>query len=545
MRERLLKILEKTQTWFKERSMRDKIVMMAGSALTLALIIGIFLYATRTDYVPVFSGLDEREMGEIAARLKEQGIPYKVAAGGGTLYVDKRQAADVKLQMAAEGIPRTGSITYDIFAQNANMGMTDRQFSVLEREALQNELAHMIQNGIRGVRKAHVMLTMPEPSIWAHQTSDASSASVILDLDPGVRLDQRAVQALYTLISKSVPRLSPDNIVITTQYGELLDPKIGDAQSSDDYMRLQEIKRSIERDIEASITRLILTTLPANMTDPPRVSVQAFAQIDFTKESRVEENVRPPQGVDPNDPKGLVISMEKLSESWQGEGAPPGGNAGTGTTDVPTYQGGTQSQGTYERTEDRINYELDKIHKTVDQAPYALRDLAVNVAVTLPYGSVGTQTIDTTKLTDNIQNAVQNIVNLVIENSDAAAQKNAKDRVQVFLSVDHATPLQTPSEQALRWIQENWFYLALAGIVLVILITGLIFMMRKRSRGEETMVSDSLPNFQAYVGEGSEPPPLVLEETDEGRMQKQLERLAREKPKDFVAILRTWLKEES
>ncbi|MBE3593882.1 MAG: flagellar M-ring protein FliF [Candidatus Carbobacillus altaicus] len=544
MRERLLLILENIKTWLAARSTRDKILMMAGGALVLALIIGAMMYVTRTEYVPVFSGLDEREMGEIAARLKEQGIPYKLAAGGGTLYVDKRQAADVKVQMAAEGIPRTGSITYDIFAQNANMGMTDRQFSVLEREALQNELARMIQNGIRGVRKAHVMLTMPEPSIWAHQESDASSASVILDLDPGVRLDQRAIQALYTLISKSVPRLSPDNIVITTQYGELLDPNFGGSTTADDYMRMQEIKRAIERDIEASITRLILTTLPADMTEPPRVSVQAFAQIDFTKETRVEENVRAPEGSDPNDPKGLVLSMEKLSESWQGQGTPPGGNAGTGTTDVPTYQGGNQNNGSYERTEDRINYELDKIHKTVDKAPYALQDLAVNVAVTLPAQAAGNQAMDTTKLTDNIQNAVANIVNLVIENNDAAGQKNANNRVKVIVDVGSLSPAKTPSEQALRWIQDNWFYLALAGFALIVLITGVIFIVRRRRREEDTAPGIA-PEFSAYVGEATEPPPLVLEETDEARMQKQLERLAREKPKDFVAILRTWLKEES
>ncbi|MEX1385148.1 flagellar M-ring protein FliF C-terminal domain-containing protein, partial [Hydrogenibacillus schlegelii] len=36
-------------------------------------------------------------------------------------------------------------------------------------------------------------------------------------------------------------------------------------------------------------------------------------------------------------------------------------------------------RGQYERTEDRVNYELNRITRTVKEQPYALKDLAVNI----------------------------------------------------------------------------------------------------------------------------------------------------------------------
>ncbi|MBE3562173.1 MAG: flagellar M-ring protein FliF [Hydrogenibacillus schlegelii] len=507
--------------------------LFGGLALAAVVAAGLaaVLYARHVDYERVYTNLTEREIGEIAARLDAEGIPYRISPDGRSLDVDRRRAAEVRVKLAAEGLPRTGTITYDALAKNTGMGLTDRQFSTLERKALENELARMIETGIRGVERAQVMLTLPEPSIWVAQTPGEASAAVILHLAPGVRLEPPAVAALYTLVEKSVPNLKRDNIAITDQYGTLLEPPpAGEAADGPDYARMQEVKRAIERDVEGGLARLLTPIF-----GPGKFVVQAFATVDFTARQSEEHLVTAP---DEANRQGLVLSMEKLSETWQGEGQPPGGIAGVGTTDVPGYQATGTGRGQYERTEDRVNYELNRITRTVKEQPYALKDLAVNIA--LDAGALGLDPNDP-RVAD-LSGRVRDIAANVVRSALADAGANAGDpagRVQVVVE-KFSTGAEAGGPPAAPWWQD-WRGLAAAGVLLALIALLAFLLIRRRKAPAEA----DAPGFSAVLPPEAEAvPPLQLEETDEARIQKQLERLAREKPKDFVAVLRTWLKED-
>ncbi|MBE3595472.1 MAG: flagellar M-ring protein FliF [Hydrogenibacillus sp.] len=539
MPEKLKAAFDNVRTRFAALSSRQKIGGALALAVLFALLLAGIIYLRHVDYVPVYANLSEQEIGEIVAKLQAEGIAYQISPDGRGLSVDRSKAAEVRVRLAAEGIPKTGTITYETLAKNTGMGMTDRQFSVLEREALQNELARMIETGIHGIRRAQVMLSLPEPSIWVAQPAGEASASVIVELEPGTRLDQPVINALYTLVQKSVPRLPMENIIITTQYGEALEPRFDDGQAhGPDYAKMQDIKRSIERDVESGLTRLFTPVF-----GPQTVVVQSFATIDFTVRESEEHLVTAP---DEANQQGLVLSMEKLAETWQGQGQPPGGTAGVGTTDVPGYQAAGSGQGQYERTEDRVNYELNRITRTVKDAPYVLKDLAVNVV--LDTNALGLPP-DDPKIND-VKQQVQEIAANVVRSALANAGQNAGQlidagaRVQVYAYPFSGGP-KAPSAAPSIWASlPRWVYAALAGAAILIIGVIVWFIMKRRRSAEAEL---SQPGFSAVVGAEApgEPPPLILEETDEARIQKQLERLAREKPKDFAAVLRTWLKEES
>lgn len=85
------------------------------------------------------------------------------------------------------------------------------------------------------------------------------------------------------------------------------------------------------------------------MMGQDKVVVSVTADIDFTKENRTEDIVEP---VDKENMEGIAVSAEKVSETYQGDGAANGGTAGTGEEDVTNYKadGENTESGNYEKT---------------------------------------------------------------------------------------------------------------------------------------------------------------------------------------------------
>ena len=115
-------------------------------------------------------------------------------------------------------------IDYSFFSQNAGFGMTDNEFNVLKLASMQTELANLIKS-VEGVKDAKVMITLPEEGVFLNQSSEAASASIVLNTDPGYQFTETQILSLYNLVSKSIPNLSTEDIVITNQYFEYFDLK--------------------------------------------------------------------------------------------------------------------------------------------------------------------------------------------------------------------------------------------------------------------------------------------------------------------------------
>ena len=71
-----------------------------------------------------------------------------------------------------------------------------------------------------------------------------------------------------------------------------------------------------------------------------KVNVSVFSTMNFDQKKSKEQLVSAPNQVDQ---KGLEISLQEASESYQNNGADTGGVPGTGTTDVPGYPGAASS----------------------------------------------------------------------------------------------------------------------------------------------------------------------------------------------------------
>lgn len=519
---------EKLMQYWGNTTLKQRIIGFTLLIASIGIILLLIYNLTKTNFVQVYSGLSEKETGEVTAKLTERGIKYELTSDGRGVLVPKEVATQIKVDLAAEGIPKSG-VLYNDFSKNMGLGLTDREFSVVERDAIQNELKRLIVNGIRGISDAQVMITLPKESIWVNQVQEQATATVILHIDPGYSLNQGQVNALYTMVSKSIPNLGIEDTFIMNQYGEALIPNNENSSNmlaSDNFTKLNNIKKEFEKDIEKGLKQILGAVIK-----PENVVVKAFATMDFTQETRQENLVTSPS----EGSNGLVISMENLNESWNGQGGGPGGVVGPGETDVPGYQANNQANGeqNYEKTNERINYEVNRITRSIIESPYKVGDLAVSVSVNMPTPNandlVAVQQYESLK--NDIKQVVMNVVRTTLgDQSNTLSDAEIEKRITV-MAAPFSQPLGTETKGFSPW------WIVVAAAIALAAIAGLIFVLIRRKQSndveEEELIST---NFE-------EIPPLEIED-DDAVVRKQLERLAREKPTEFVSLLRTWIVDE-
>lgn len=534
MNEKIRLYIEKIKEFWKNRTMAQKAVMIGAPLALLVLIIVVSVVSSRPNLVPLYQNLSLQETGQITETLNARGIKYEVVENGTAILVPESMANQLLVELAAEGIPNSGNIDYSFFGQNTGFGMTDNEFNVIKLDAMQTELANLIK-GIEGVNDARVMITLPEQSIWVGQDEKEAQASIVINQKPGYTFDQQQIDGLFHLISKSVPNLPTDNIVIMNQMFERFEMSNGENNFSvgQTFATQYEIKKEIEKDIQKQVQQLLAT-----MLGPEKVVVSVTADLDFTQEQRTEERYEP---VNAEDMEGITRSAERITETFTGSGQAPGGVVGTGEPDIPNMAEVEGANGEYERIEERINNEVDKIYKEIVESPYKVRNLGIQVAVdpTVDYienenGVLEPLLLDEAEqevLRTNIENMLNGIIQTTISGNEPV--DNVNERISITMQpFNGRTIIEEPATTIPTWV---YF---VGGALLLIIIAMIILIVRRNRQKAEEEFEEILANEEPIIEDYEEI------ETESSAKRKQLEKLAKEKPDEFAKLLRTWLTEE-
>ncbi|NAP00881.1 flagellar M-ring protein FliF, partial [Halomonas sp. MG34] len=329
MKEKIMNWKEKTTEFWKKRSNTQKGVFLGSVLLVILLIGGILLLSPGSRLFPLYSNLSLQEVGQIKTELDTRGIQYELQDGGTTVNVPEERVDSLLVDLAGQGLPNSGNIDYSFFSENASWGVTDNEFNVMKLDAMQTELANLMK-GIDGIENAEVMINMPEDPVFVSDAAQEGSASIVLNTQPGYQFEGNQIESLYHLVSKAVPNLPADNIVIMNQYFEYFDRNNQTAGGSQDaHTYQQSVKKDIERDIQKRLQQML-----SAMVGGENVIVSVTSDIDFTQENRTENLVEP---ADEENMEGLPVSVETIQETYSGN-PPVGGNAGTGDEDIANYE---------------------------------------------------------------------------------------------------------------------------------------------------------------------------------------------------------------
>lgn len=533
MKDSLFKGFSYIKEYWIHRTKKQKVIFISSALLLLFLIIFLTVLSTRTTMVPLYTNLSPSETGAIKEELDARGIKSEIAENGSTIRVPDTSAEALMVELAAEGIPKSGNIDYSFFSENAGFGMTDNEFNVLKLDATQNELATLIKS-IDGIEDANVMITMPEKSVFVKENNEEGSASIILQTKPGHDFNEKQIKSLYHLVSKSVPNLPADNIVIRNQYLEYFDLNNG-SYADNGIDQQMKIKERLEKDIQRQVQQMLGTLMGHD-----KVLTSVTADIDFTQENREENLVTP---VDEENMRGITISAQRITETFSGDEAQAGGIPQGGDpadSGASQYLEGSGNSGDYERSEETLNYEVNKVRKEIVESPYKIRDLGIQVMVEPPDPDEPGSFPEERR--EDIRQLLSTIVRTSIDKesgtdiSDAAIDEKVVVSVQPFNGkVDRG---DTTTRSGFPW----WGYI-IGAIVLAVLAILIIILLRIRARKAEV-----IEEFTQTAPETTEAPAqptiedLAAKKASENK--EQLEELAKENPDQFANLLRTWLAED-
>jgi len=198
--------------------------MFVGLVILIVAIVGGLLYWSQQDEeVLLFGSLNPEVAQEIVTELNNKGEKYRLEEGGRAIYVSAEKVHELRLELA----PMSGGVSdmkgYELFDQNA-LGMTDFMQQVNRKRALEGELARTINN-LNQVEFSRIHLVLPERSPFEESSIEAS-ASVILNITKGQKLDGEQVSGITALIAGSVEGLDPMNVTVLDQAGNRLTEEI-------------------------------------------------------------------------------------------------------------------------------------------------------------------------------------------------------------------------------------------------------------------------------------------------------------------------------
>jgi flagellar M-ring protein FliF len=445
--------------------------LLVGVAAAVAAAIWLVLWSQGQNYSVLYGQLSERESGQVMDALTAAGIEYKLSPSG-AVSVPEAKVQEARIRLAGQGLPQSDSMGIEMIQKDSALGTSSLMEVARYQSVLETELARTIVK-VQGVQSARVHLAMPKPSVFLRDAHKAT-ASVMLQLYPGRRLEPGQVAAIVHLVASSVPELGPSDVTLVDQAGSLLNAPDESAEAAASTRQL-EYTRKLEEGYQRRIIELLEPLVGAG-----RVRATVTADLDFTVTEETHENFDPQ--------KNSVRSEQTSQETHKGgdgvEGIPgalsnqPPGTSGApivaGATPTPGTPGAQTAQGTAAASgpsssaqHSTRNFELDRTLSYVKQPIGNLKRLSVGVVLDNWQKVDADGKVTTAPMSDS---DVKRFTQLVRESiglkEDRGDQLNVLN--QAFKSNAPLGPLDGPPLWETPWITQLAKQIVGAGLVLLV-----------------------------------------------------------------------------
>jgi flagellar M-ring protein FliF len=537
---------------FLQTTMGKRVALGGGIALVVAIMVALWMWSQAPEYRVLFSNYSDRDGGAITASLDQMGVKYKFSEGGTAILVPSEQIHDLRLKLAAQGLPKGGNVGFELL-ENQKLGVSQFVEQVNYQRSLEGELARSIQS-LGPVSTARVHLAMPKPSVFVRD-QQKPTASVVLTLQPGRALDPGQVSAIVHLVASSVPELTVGNVTVVDQTGNLLSDTSnkgpGAKQLDPSQLKyVDQVQQNIIKQVESIIAPLV---------GKENVRAEATAEIDFAQVDTAAEMYKPNSPPEPQ-----AIRSQQTSESTQpGTGASgiPGALSnqppGVATAPIDGQAPGAPAPAAGPTRKDATtNYEVDKTIRYEQRQMGGIKRLTVGVVVNYrrsvdpKTGKITVKPLSAAEVAQ-INELVKQAMGYSQQRGDTLNVTNAP-----FDGVDR--PIDTPPE--LDWwrdpanlplAKEIGKYVLLFGVLAFLYYRILLPLMRpaiKKFDEVTALPPEPEPEEEEEALEDAEPNEEELEEQEvERRAQgyranlQMAQDLAREDPRIVANVIKAWL----
>lgn len=516
MGDSITKMRNQFNEYFQSLNKKQKTLIGLGSLfLVLTLALSIF-HMTKSQYVTLYSGLTLEDAGEITQKLDEMNIPYRDGNGGTSILVPEESVNKARMNLAIEGFPQSGITWEDAFNSNSlTMTNDDKRKKYLQAEM--SKLARTIEE-IDGIKKASVLLTVPDNSNFLTEDIKRSKASVLLTLRPGFQLSEQEVNGIVMLVANAVEGLELNNISIHDNTGKMLNDNSTD---SDGYSmnKKMDIQKEVTKNLERSLRDFL-----SKIYGSENVDIMVNVKLDFDREiTDIKEFTAPIEG----ESDGLVRSYQELKEDVKNTaaGGPPGTDSNSNA--ITQYNEIDSGDSTYTKENKSVNYELNEIRKNIVKESGNIQD--VTVAIIL-----NRKTLEDGELTDEHKSRLINLVSAAAGLETRKVEVMARD-----FNETQSDNLLSISSEGQTGIEGN-LPLVSIGIIGLLLLAGAIFAVTRirRRKNEISQILDDTMEVEEDIEE------IDLDMNDKSSYKYQIEKFVDKKPEAVAQLLRSWLNED-
>lgn len=528
---------QRIQEMWTKMNLNQK-VLSVGAILLVVLVIAALMSrgaGENSKYEILYAELSDRDASDIVAKLDEEKILYHLEDNGNTILVPSKDKYDTRLKLVADNLPR-GKEGFELFRESS-FGETQTDKKVKYQEALQGELARTIQ-AIDKVKAANVILALPEDTLFSDNETP-TKASVVIRTRDGETLTPKEVQGIINLISNSVEKLTPENVVIVDQYGTLLSDNLpSESEAQTEVVAAQmAMKRAYEKEKELAIQTMLDKTLGAE-----NAVVRVNAELDFNEREQVDEKYA-------HDDKGPFVRSEEIIKE---SGTDVGGNniAVPGTdNNIPQYDQVDEGTGTssYDKSSKTRNYELNKTETVTKYSKGDVNYDRLTVSVLVNQGSPEQESLGDTE--EDKANKIRSIVAgaIGLRENGPTADYNLEDSISVAFIDFYTQPEPEPVKYS---VFNRAFDSGLTPWILLAVAVFAIILIARRRGGLQPALQTDGGSFDALVEEEIRLEDLIEkaltpEDKEKQRIRQEVDKLIEDNPENAAQVLKVWLADES
>ncbi len=496
-----------------------KMTVVASALISLAAIAAMVNFSGQMDYQTLYSNLSSEDAATIVGKLQEKKIPYKINPSGDAITVASDKIPELRMELAASGLPRGGNIGFEIFDQKS-IGATEFEQKLNYRRAIQGELARTI-NSLEEIQQSRVHIAFPKDTLFIDQQQKAT-ASVTVKLKAGKTLRQNQIDGIGHLVASSVEGLGFEDVMVVDSKGNILSRGHDETKLS----RLSNSQIEYQRNVERNLTSQIQTMLE-NVVGKGKAVVRVTADLDFRITEKMEETY------DPESP--VVRSTQKQSDK-------------TSATSGAAKLGAASSAPGQEKDklDEVINYEINKVVNKTVMPVGEIKKLSIAVVVDGIYtkNDKGLETYQ-----ERSKKEIDSLDDLVRK----SAGFNAARGDQVILTSMSFTKQDLDTALSnIPWHERLTPFIPVAKYLVLLIAIGLLFLfvIRPLMTGLMASFSQQGPRDTVQLSGarqaslGGESMSLLNGQTERGGLTETelVKQLASTDAKRFAELLRNWVK---
>lgn len=482
MNTKLKELGGKAKDFFKNMSMKVRILLCAVLVVVIAVIAALYIRSTNQPYSTIFSGLSNEDKTSILTAMESDGTTdYRV--DGDSILVRADQADLVLSRLLMQGYPKSGRL-YETYQEKVNTLTTN---SERETYMLISRVQRM-EGTIRafdGVLDAVINMELGEDRTYVLDDSDLTNAtaSITLTLRDGFTLDNKTADAIRNVVVFGVSGMKAENVSIGDTKGNSYDSTPGSNFGDNSQLKLQ-LQQYYNNMIRTQVMQ-VLEGLYGE--DNVRVAVTTVA--DVNRRVMESKEYTQPEGSYEN---GGLIGRENTLWVITPDGVDAvGGVPGTSTNaDIPLYledaiqAAGDNAYAAYQN--DRDN-KLNETSEQVEVASFTITDASVAVTINANANIDANNTVNEEALREHVATA-----------AGLGDDATARARVSVLIAPFPAAPVEPVAEGIIS--SDLLPFLIIGATILVVMIILLVTLLRIRNKRKKEREAE-LAEIEERLGE--------------------------------------------